>query len=583
MGARGTHRRWRDAVPVSSRAKAVAALLAEPLAEPGAVRPGGFRIAIVGFAASIGLTSGATQDPAIPGYIARRECSVPKVSHDAPTSDTLKIGTRGQLVRLARGGTPLVEGVDYRLVGDSVIVLPAVIAGVPGNDTLCVTRYVSPVLPEPRQRLFAPEDVPVLRPGSGMESDSGATAGMSAGGTLRPIRSSGAAGVTDTGGYELALSGSKSVAVTAGGGGALGVDAALQVNVNGQVAENVWIEGALSDQNTPVQPEGNTTTLREIDVKYLRVYGRQYEYLLGDYFLSHGRAGEDLYAIQAEGARLRYGQKGYSGTVAFARSKGLFRADTLRGVDGKQKGYYLRGRDGRTFITVLAGTERIRRNGTALQRGVDYAIDYGQGRVDFLPGVWVTGENLFTVEFQYVEESYPRIVFAGEAADTVGAFRFSVRAIQESEDERNPATGTPDAATLETYRQAGDQVVRDSLGNRTEMPGRRAATVFAGEWDGGDAGRASFSALGSLLDRNLYSSHDDGDNLGWSTRYEGAHRFGTPLDRGGYSRIIVEPEHEHRSRDYAASGRWWRRAAFATPGTWTPRWASATSTPIACG
>src|SRR5690606_39019742 len=137
-----------------------------------------------------------------------------------------------------------------------------------------------------------------------------------------------------------------------------------------------------------------------------------------------------------------------------------------------------------------------------LRRGVDYAIDYGQGRVDFLSGVWVTGENLFAVEFQYVEESFPRIVLAAEATDTIGSFRFGLRAIQEAEDERNPALGAPDAATLEDYRQAGDRPVTDSLGNPVEMPGRRAATVFSGEWEGGEAGRASLSVLGSLLDRN---------------------------------------------------------------------------------
>ncbi len=472
------------------------------------------------------------QGAGLPGHMPLRECR-------AFPRDTLRLELVSPF-RLQRAGAELAEGRDYRRLGDSVIVFPG-----DASDSLCVTRFVSPVLPEPRQRFYAPGDVPVLRPDAASDT------------TVRgpvPPGASGGTAAADTGGYELALSGSKSVAVTAGGGGSLGVDAALLLTVNGQVAGNVWIEGTLSDQNTPVQPEGNTTTLREVDVKYLRVYGRQYEYLLGDYFLRHGREGEDLFSIQAEGARFRYGDKGRGASLSFARSKGLFHSDTLRGVDGKQRGYYLRGRDGRTFITVLAGTERVRRNGVALKRGVDYAIDYGQGRIDFLSGTWVTGENLFTVEFQYVEESYPRIVLAGEANDTVGAFRFGVRAIQESEDERNPALGAPDAAALEAYRQAGDGPVTDSLGNRVEMPGRRAAAVFSGEWEGGEAGRASFTLLGSLLDRNLYSSRDDDDNLGWSTRYRGEHRFGAPLDQGGLSRVIVEPEHEHRSRDYAAFG-----------------------------
>ena len=505
------------------------------------------------------LPSGWTV-PQIPGHVAYPEC-LPE------SRDTLRLARPAGPLRLMRGGTVLRAEADYKVTRDSLFVPPR--GGVRDDSVaaapLCIIRYNSPALPETRWRLYAPEDIPVrgaLPAGAptndGRAVDEAATPTMPPPTTSPQTPSWNASGsssgytATDTGGYALALSGSKSLAVTTGGGGDLGVDAALYVNVNGQVAENVWIEGTLSDQNTPVQPEGNTTTLREVDVKYLRVYGRQYEYLLGDYLLQHGREGEDRYAIQAEGARLRYGAGGRAGTFLFARSKGLWHADTLRGVDGKQRGYYLRGRDGRTFITVLAGTERLWRNGVPLKRGIDYVIDYAQGRVDFLSPVWVTGENLFAAEYQYTEDSYPRILVGGEATDTIGRFRFSLRALQEAEDEANPATGPPDAAARARFRAAGDAPVTDSLGAPLPMPARNAVTVFAGEWDGGAAGEARFSALGSVFDANLYSDRDDNDNLGWSTRYRGTHRFGAPRDQGGLGRLIVEPEHEHRSRDYAS-------------------------------
>lgn len=408
------------------------------------------------------------------------------------------------------------------------------------SDTTCIIRYDSPVIPEPRQALYAEERVPVLPSGGAGAVDAG------------PFARSEEVNPADTGGYALNLSGSKSLAVTMGQGGAVGLDAALFVNVEGQVSENVWLQGSLSDQNVPVQPEGNTTTLREIDTKYLRVYGRQYEYRLGDYTLDYGRAGEDLFSVQAEGARLRYGENGRGGEALFARSKGLFHADTLRGVDGKQRGYYLRGRDGSTFITVLAGTERIRRNGVELRRGVDYTIDYSQGRVDFLPGLNVTGENLFSLEYQYTEESYPRLLFGAEGRDTLGAFRFSLRGIRETEDADNPATGLPDAATLDAWRRLGDSAGVDSLGLPLRLPRSLSSGVFATEWEGGEHGRGRFALLGSLLDKNLYSNRDDDDNAGFSTRYLGRHVFGKPLDRGGSTRLLVEPEHEHRSRNFAS-------------------------------
>lgn len=497
----------------------------------------------------------ASEYPRLPGYRAQADCRAGFLP------DTVPLGPWNGPVRFLSNQRLLQEGIHYHIPGDTLLVrLPVATEGLAAHDSAgadkgsanyCIVRYTSPALPQPRAQAMTQAQIPVLRP-RGVVGEDASLAESSfidsrTAGFQNPSGSE-----ADTGKYALALSGSKSLAVTAGEGGAIGVDAALYVNVKGQVAENVWIEGTLSDQNTPVQPEGSTTTLREVDVKYLRVYGRQYEYLLGDYLLTHGREGEDRFAIQAEGARLRYGENGWVTSLGYARSKGLFHSDTLRGVDGKQRGYYLRGRDGRTFITVLAGTERLWRNGSLLKRGIDYVIDYAQGRVDFLAPVWVTSENLFFAEYQYAEDTYPRIVLAGEAADTVGRFRFSVRAIQETEDEQHPAAGFPDATLLGIYRTSGDLAVIDSMGARRDLPERRALTAWTGEWEGGEAGRARLTVLGSLLDRNLYSGLNDEDNLGWSSRYQGTHVFGTQRDRGGSTRLILEPEHEHRSHDFAS-------------------------------
>jgi len=354
----------------------------------------------------------------------------------------------------------------------------------------------------------------------------------------------------DTGAYKLDLSGSKSLTVSSGDGGGVGVDASLLVNVKGQLANNVFLEGSLSDQNAPVQPDGSTASLRAVDNEYLRIYGKQYEYLLGDYQLEYGQDGVDAFAIQADGARMSYAHSGLGVSAQYAVSKGIFTTDTLHGVDGQQTGYYLHGRNGETFITVLAGTEKIWCDGTLLQRGTDYTMTYSQGRIDFLKSVWVTSENVFSAEFQYSENPYPHSVAATEVADTVGPFRFSARAIQEWDDKNNPAAGSPDSATLARYQQSGDSVILDSTGNPVALPQQLDETALSAEWQGGAKGNGRFVLLGSLWDQNLYSDVDDNKDLGFATEYEGVNRFGKPLDQGGFSLIEIGINHEHRSRYY---------------------------------
>lgn len=449
-------------------------------------------------------------------------------------------------LRLERAGQILLLDQDFRILpGDSSLILAAPLQSA---DTLCLDKARSPLLPDPRIRLYRLEDIPVWREGV-LDSSSPSASNAAAAAGLPGTATSPFATPDSAGTYRLNYSGSKSMAVTMGSGGGLGLDAALFINLEGQVAENVFVEGQLSDQNVPVQPEGNTATLKEVDTKFMRIYGRGYSYVLGNYLLAHGVDGEDAYRAKVQGMELALSRGQYALKAQWSVAEGQYASDTLRGVDGKQRGYYLRGRDGRQYITVLAGTERIWRNGTPLRRGTDYTIDYSEGRLDFLNAFVVTSENLFSAEFQYTDQEYGRSLAAGTVADTGGAFSWSLRAITEKEDENHPLAFAFDAARKARFSAAGDSLVNDSLGRPLPMPASQSLMAGQAGWRGaGHESRAT--ALFSALDRNLYSSRDDGDNLGVSTRYRGSQELGRPFDQGGFGKTGVRLDHEYRSGDY---------------------------------
>ncbi len=438
-------------------------------------------------------------------------------------------------LRLLRNGQPLLLDQDYRLPpGDSLVVFAAAVT--PG-DSVCLERAYTPLLPRPIPGLYRLDAIPVYRSGA-LDSvwQNGAELSL-------------AAADTGYGRYRLNYSGSKSMAVTVGSGGGLGLDASLFLNLDGQVAEDVFVEGQLSDQNVPIQPEGNTATLKEVDTKYMKVYGSRYAYVLGNYLMEYGVAGEDRFTAKVEGVDGSYRRNGYALRGSWSVSSGQYQSDTLRGVDGKQRGYYLRGRDGRQFITVLAGTERVWRNGTPLKRGTDYTIDYAEGRLDFLLPLVVTGENLFAAEYQYTEQDFPRSLTAGEVRDSSGALTWSLRAITENEDKDRPLSLSPDTALLRRFQGLGDSTYLDTLGRPVAMPHRQsAAAADLGLKLAGYDGHAAL--ILSQFDRNLYSERDDGDNLGYSTRYLGSHTLGRPFDKGGIGSSELTLEHELRSEDF---------------------------------
>lgn len=475
-----------------------------------------------------------------PGWLRSRECVPGPKGPDSlwRGSDTLrpKAGL-GSVMRLRvdRNGLPLLRDQDFRILpGDTQLVFAAAVLP---TESVCLDKATTPLLMHPSFALYRLDQVPIYR-----ESllDSAWQAG---------VRSSGNAEDTAYSKYRLNYSGSKSMAVSMGSGGGLGLDASLFINLDGQVAEDVFIEGQLSDQNVPIQPEGNTATLKEVDTKFIRIYGRHYSYTLGNYLLDFGVAGEDRFTAKVEGVSGYYSRGPYALRGSWSVSDGQYQSDTLRGVDGKQRGYYLRGKDGRQFITVLAGTERVWRNGVSLKRGVDYTIDYSEGRLDFLPGVPVTGENLFSAEFQYTDQDFQRSLAAGEVRDSAGPFTWSVRAISETENKDHPLTLALDSTLLRRFEAAGDSVLLDSLGRPLRMPqSQSGAAADIGLVLPGYTGRGSL--LLSQLDRNLYSQKGDDDNLGYSTRYQGRHTLGKTWDKGGWGQSDLVLEHEYRASHF---------------------------------
>ena len=434
----------------------------------------------------------------------------------------------------APGRATAAPGQDFRVpAGDSLVILAS--PAEPGEN-VCVERASTPLLAGPVPGLYRKEQVPVFRGGS-LDSAWEAGAHLS----LEAVD-------TAYSRYQLNYSGSKSMAVTVGSGGGLGLDASLFINLNGQVAEDVFVEGQLSDQNVPIQPEGNTATLKEVDTKFVRVFGSHYSYTLGNFLMDYGAAGEDRFTAKVQGVDGAYFRDGYALHGSWSLSDGQYQSDTLRGVDGKQRGYYLRGKDGRQFITVLAGTERVWRNAVPLKRGVDYTIDYSEGRLDFLPPLVVTSENLFAAEFQYTEQDYQRSLSSGEVRDSSGAITRSVRAISELENKDHPLGLALDSAQLRRFSGLGDSPYQDS-GRFVAMPHRQSAAAadLAVKFYG-YAGRAAL--LFSQLDRNLYSGKDDEDNLGFSTRYLGTHTLGRPIDSGGFGRTVAIWDHEYRAPHY---------------------------------
>jgi len=183
----------------------------------------------------------------------------------------------------------------------------------------------------------------------------------------------------------------------------------LQIQLNGALSNNMNISGVLTDQDLPIQPEGTTRELDELDQVYLTVTHPNYRVDAGDIIF---KPDDKYYNINRKliGLKNNFNINQWSGTSVYAGSKGNFRSLEIKGRDGDQGPYHLTGKDGNRDIVVLSGTEKVWADGTELVRGKnhDYTIDYSLAEIVFTPRVLIHIDTDLLFEYQYSDFEYQK-------------------------------------------------------------------------------------------------------------------------------------------------------------------------------
>ncbi|WP_412060397.1 hypothetical protein [Rubrivirga sp. IMCC45206] len=270
----------------------------------------------------------------------------------------------------------------------------------------------------------------------------------------------------------IRTSGSITRGVVAGSNRDVSVTSALRLSLEGEVAPGVALRAALTDEDTPILPEGTTRQLSDLDRVYVEVDGPGVRARLGDVDLALPGTAFAPLSRQVQGAvvetRIPAAGVVRGGRVLGSASatRGRFRSQDLAPAEGVQGPYRLEGEAGEAFVIVVPGSERVFLDGRLLARGAsaDYTIDYGTGEVTFTPAHLITAERRITVDFEYSSGGFTQTLVASgvdlelgrgdQARGSVG-----VRVYREA-DAIGSATdlGLGDAE-LDLIRAAGDAPV----------------------------------------------------------------------------------------------------------------------------
>ena len=216
-------------------------------------------------------------------------------------------------------------------------------------------------------------------------------------------------------GTDLEKSGSLFRGVSIGSNQDLSLNSGFRLQLNGKLSSDFEINAALTDENSPIQPEGNTEKLQELDKVFIELKNKNFVGTLGDINVDIINTEFTNFKRKIQGGKI-YGDYG-TGNIFFsgAVQSGKFNTNTFNGQDNNQGPYILIGRDNEINILVLAGTEKVYLDGNLLIRGEqsDYIIDYGVGTVTFTNKILITSNSRIIVDFEYTDRKYSRTILTG--------------------------------------------------------------------------------------------------------------------------------------------------------------------------
>jgi hypothetical protein len=255
------------------------------------------------------------------------------------------------------------------------------------------------------------------------------------------------------------------------------VNSSLNLQMDGELAENLQIRASITDQHVPFQPEGNTQHIQDFDNVLIELYNDNFNLAGGDVVLQQ-RTSEFLrYYKNVQGLQFTSDYQiddhwKASSQASMSIAKGKFASIPLQVMEGVLGPYRIRGPANERFVIVMANSESVFLDGKQLSRGFnnDYIIDYNQGEITFTPNVILTQYSRVRIDFEYAERNFSRSILTANHIQESDKVSFYLNYYREKDDRNRPLFSDLSEADKRLLASVGDEIDKASFPRIDSIP-----------------------------------------------------------------------------------------------------------------
>jgi len=190
------------------------------------------------------------------------------------------------------------------------------------------------------------------------------------------------------------------------------LNSALDLKIEGKLSSKIKLSAHLNDTNIPIQENGYSQELKDLDRVYIEMTAANWNLTAGDMML---RDTTDYYLNfnkKIQGVSVDINTAHWNFLSAAGLVKGLYSYQEFQGKEGNQGPYKLQGKNGELYIFIIQNSERVYINGILQKKGenADYLIDYNTGEIVFTPTNPISADSRIYIEYQYSDQNYTRLI-----------------------------------------------------------------------------------------------------------------------------------------------------------------------------